>query len=552
MSSRSARLTRRLLHDSPLRHKTYRTYYIASIAAAMGYTMQGTIAAWLMATLTPSELRVALVQTASMLPTLLFGLVAGSLADIVDRRKVLIITQTLLIAATALLGLAEIFGTVSSVWLLAATFIIGAGFTFYMPAQQASLSDMVSKQELPQALGLGSAGFNVSRAVGPALAGVLTTLAGSGVALLLSALCFALMIHAVRGWKKVPATIPGVPERVLPGIQSGLRYARHSPLMLALLARNFLFCLCAAALWALLPVIARDKLLLGADGFGLLLACFGVGGILASLTVPRRVAQFGLNTMVNVGTCLWVAMNLVLAWSPYAPLSMVAMFFAGIAWICVMSAIWAGVQSAAPAWVRARSVSMVLVVMQATLALSSIFWGWLAGAQGIGISLATAAGLMLALLLLTLRMKVHMGDEADVTPYGQIPELAIKSEPLPDDGPVLIQIHYHIDPKNQRDFLRAIRASEATRRRNGASDWRVFRDLGEPGQFVERFIITSWAEYVRLRARMSLADRHVHEAFEQFQKPGHEIRITRMLSTHLRDTDEHGDSDETPAAPPSA
>lgn len=535
MSSRTSRLTRRFFHDSPLRHKTYRIYYIAAIATAMGYTMQGTIAAWLMATLTPSELMVALVQTASMLPTLLFGLVAGSLADIMDRRKVLIVTQTLLIASTALLGLAEIFGAVSSVWLLIATFVIGVGFTFYMPAQQASLSDLVPKQEMQQALGLGSAGFNVSRAAGPALAGLLTAFAGSGFALLLSALCFVLMIFAVSNWKKVPAAIPGVPERLIPGIQSGLRYARHSPLMLALLGRNFLFCLCAAALWALLPVIARDKLSLSADGFGLLLACFGFGGILASLTVPKRVTQFGLNATVNAGTCLWVAMNLVLAWSSFTPLSMIAMFFSGIAWICVMSAIWAGVQSSAPAWVRARAVSMVLVVMQATLALASIFWGWLAALQGIGVSLAAAAVSMLALLLLTVKMKVHMGDEADVTPYGRIPELTISIEPFPDDGPVLIQVHYQIDPKDQPAFLRAVQACEATRRRNGASDWRVFRDLGEPGMFIERFIVTSWAEYVRLRARMSLADRKVHETIEQFQKPGVEIRITRLLSTHSRD-----------------
>ena len=173
--------------------------------------------------------------------------------------------------------------------------------------------------------------------------------------------------------------------------------------------------------------------------------------------------------------------------------------------------------------------------MQASLALGSVLWGWLASSEGTRIALIASAGTMLALLALGYRVQVRMGDEADITPGLQLPELAIAVEPLPDDGPVLIQVEYQIDAENREAFLNAIPAIEPTRRRNGASNWRVFRDLGEDGRFVERFIITSWAEYVRLRSRMTVADRQIQERVAQFQQPGAAIRISRLIGTTLRD-----------------
>ncbi len=493
--------------------------------------MQATIAAWLMATLTPSAIMVALVQTASTLPTLLLGLLGGALADIVDRRRIILSTLFLLILATVVLGVAEILGIVGPVALLAATFVIGAGFSIYLPAQQASVNDLVERADLPRALGLGSAAFNLARAIGPALAGAIAAWIGSGSAFLASSLAFVLMIAAVRRWNKSRPGLPGVPERLLPGIQSGLRYARHSPLMRALIGRNLTFSICASALWALLPLIARERLGLGAGGFGLLSASFGIGGVIAAFTIPSQLHRVPLNRVVNLGFLLWAAATLMLASTHVTAIALVATCATGIAWVSVLPSLAAGTQSAAPAWVRARAVAISMVCMQASLAAGSALWGWLASLYGIGLSLAASAIAMLVLLGLSFRVRVRMGDEAEVTPGVQLPELSIALEPLPDDGPVLIQVQYEIDPGNHRAFLEAIQECEATRRRNGASDWRVFRDLGNEKHFVERFIITSWAEYVRLRSRMSVADRQIHERMERFQNPGVPIRITRLIST---------------------
>src|SRR5437763_12610255 len=251
--------------------------------------MQTTVAAWVMATLTPSQLMVALVQSASTAPALLFGLVAGSLADIVDRRRLILGTQCLLLAATAILGMATLAGLVGPVMLLALTFLVGAGLSLYLPAQGASINDLVSRQDLPRAVALGAVAFNVARAIGPALAGGIAAWLGSGSALLASSLFFIVMIVAVYRMKKRERALPGVPETVLSGVLSGLRFARHSPAMRSLIVRNVGFSVCASAFWALLPVIARDQLRLGAGGFGLLSAGFGAGAIVGALAIPGQL-----------------------------------------------------------------------------------------------------------------------------------------------------------------------------------------------------------------------------------------------------------------------
>jgi MFS family permease len=317
-----------------------------------------------------------------------------------------------------------------------------------------------------------------------------------------------------------------VPETLLSGIQSGLRYARHSPPMRALILRNLSFCVCASALWALLPVIARDQLGLGAGGFGLLSASFGIGAIIGALYIPPQLHR--------AGVVLWALATLLIAATHTIAIALAGACAAGAAWVTVLASLSAGTQSTAPAWVRARAVAMNLVAMQTSLALGSVLWGWLASSEGTRIALAVSAGTMLALLALGYRVRVRMGDEADVTPGLQLPELAIAVEPLPDDGPVLIQVEYQINPENREAFLSAIQTIERTRRRNGASDWRVFRDLGEDGRFVERFIITSWAEYVRLRTRMTVTDRQIQEHVGQFQMPGIAIRVSRLIGTTAR------------------
>lgn len=519
----------RRLRGSPLRLPRFRRFYYGTIATALGFTMHATVAAWLMATLTPSALMVALVQTASSGPALLLGMVAGTLADIVDRRVVVMATQALLLGSTAVLGVATLAGMMEPMSLLILTFMTGIGFVFYMPAQQAMINDLVPRPDLARAVALGAVAFNVARAAGPALAGALAAWIGSGSAMLVSALFFTVMLLALHGWRPAARSIPGAPETLFSGLRSGVRYLRHSPPLQAAVIRNLAFSSCASSLWALLPVIARDQLQMSAGGFGMLLGFFGAGAVAGALWIPRHLQRVALNTVIVGGIVVWAVAILVIAFSPWTVLAVAGTAAAGAAWVSVHASLSAGTQSSAPAWVRARAVSTNLVSVQGSLALGSVLWGAIAAIANTRTALAMSALVMVLLLVLTRRVRVTMGNEADVTTGVQLPELSLAIQPGADDGPVLIQIEYRVDAQRREAFLHAIAAVEGVRRRNGASSWRIFRDLEDEGRFVERFVIKSWAEYTRQRARMTVAERELQQRVVQLHEEGVPIRISRLI-----------------------
>jgi MFS family permease len=528
VEGRLAQLASSFFAGSPLRHPTYRIFYAGSIAAALGYTMQTTVAAWLMATLTPSAVMVSLVQTASTAPALVFGLVAGAMGDIVDRRRIVVATQVVLLAGTALLGVAALAGFVGPPALLAMTFVVGSAFVFYQPAQSASVNDLVSRAELPQAVSLNAVAFNVSRALGPAVAGAMTAWIGSGSALLASSAFFIVMMFAARRLPVRPPAHLGVPERLLSGVQSGVRYVRHSPAMRAFILRTLSFTACASALWALLPVIARDQLSLGAGGYGFLFGTFGVGAVAGAVSIPSQLKVRSLNRIVFSGMLLWALASVLIAATLEVAFAAAGAFGCGAAWVTVHASLSTGTQSTAPAWVRTRAVAMNLVAVQACLALGSPAWGYIATVFDTRVAMALSAALLLTLVLLNRGVRVRMGSEADVTP-GPHDALGLDVEPGPDDGPVLIQIEYQIDPPDREAFLEAIHRVGPTRRRNGATSWRVFRALGSEGRYVERYIVESWAEYVRLRSRMTMADRAVLSQAQDLQSKEVPLKVSRFI-----------------------
>jgi len=248
---------------------------------------------------------------------------------------------------------------------------------------------------------------------------------------------------------------------------------------------------------------------MGAGGFGALFGMFGTGAVISAFGMPRLLQRYSLNSVVTGNVFLWIVATLVVAASHIVAIAMIGALAAGAAWVGVLASLGAGTQSAAPAWVRARAVSLGLLAVQASLAIGSALWGVLASLAGPQVACALSALLLMILHLASRGAVVHLGSEAETTPFASLPELAVAGEPMPDDGPVLVQVEYFIDPEQRDEFFEAVQAIEPTRRRNGASDWRIFRDLAEPGRFVERFVITSWAEYIRSRLRLTIADRRL-------------------------------------------
>jgi MFS family permease len=308
--------------------------------------------------------------------------------------------------------------------------------------------------------------------------------------------------------------------------------------MRAIIVRNLSFSLCASALWALMPVIARDQLGLGAGGFGILFGSFGAGAVAGALTIPRLLKKHSLNKVVVAAALLWVIATTLVAATGIAAIAMVGACGAGAAWVGVFASLGAGTQSAAPAWVRARAVSTGMLVVQTSLAAGSVVWGVVASWADTRVALLASACLLLSLLAVNRRVRVRLGKDHDILPGAQLPDMGIAVEPRPDDGPVLIQVEYRIDEPNREAFLQMMRKIGPTRRRNGATSWRVFRDLSEEGVFVERYIIDSWAEYVRLRSRMTIADRQLQEEVARFQRDETPIRVSRLLGVNLPDAGE--------------
>jgi MFS family permease len=522
----------KILSDSPLRYPAYRLFYAGCVTTALGYTMQGTLAAWTMAMLTPSAFMIGLVQTATAGPVLLFGLIAGAVADITDRRRVILTTQLTMFFAVLLLGITEWLGALTPVLLLGLTSVIGIGFAFYVPAQLTSINGLVARHELPKALALNTVAFNVARAVGPGLAGMMAAVLSTGVALLASAPLFLLMGVTAYFSKRAEVHRQDAVEGVLTGVRAGLQFTLHSATMRAVVIRNLGFSLAASAFWALLPLIAKEQLNVGADGFGWLFAAFGVGAIVSASAMSRLLGRVPVQAIATWGATGYAVAIGLISMTHMTSVVVFCAAMAGAGWVVVLTCHATVTQSSAPGWVRARAVSVYLVSTQAGLAVGGALWGMWASFGGIQVALLSSAAMLMLIQLLTGRLRFDIGTEADVTPYAPLAELSLPVEPNPQDGPVVVQLQYVVDLQIQSEFLRAMETVGPTRRRSGARNWELFRDLSDPECIYERYVVASWAEYLRQRARQTQADRAQYQAALRYQRVGIPVRVLRMIGVH--------------------
>jgi MFS family permease len=503
----------------PLREPLFRALWIASVASNVGTAIHGVGAAWLMTSLSPSPLLVALIQTAASLPLLLLALPAGALADVVDRRRLLLVTQSWMLAAAAGLGALTLAGWTTPLSLLALTFTMGLGNALNAPAWQAITPELVPREELPEAVAMGSAGFNLARAVGPALGGLVVAAAGPAAAFLLNAASFVGVLFVIQRWRREPPESLAPAEQVLGAIRAGNRYVRYAPALRAVLARLGAFIVGGSAIWALLPLIARQQLRLSPAGYGLLLGCFGAGAVAAAVLLPGLRARLAPDRLVVLATLLFAAITAGLAGlrSPLA--AGAALAAAGFAWLAVLSTLNVEAQVVVPAWVRARALSFYLLVMQGGLAAGSALWGSVAARAGMPTALLAAAAALLlgAPAALRYRLRGAEGAPADLTPSLHWPDPTVAAQPHPQQGPVLVTVDYRIDPRRWREFATAMRAVGRLRRRDGAYRWSLFRDTADPGHWLETFVTESWAEHLRQHERFTVADRAIEDRVNAFQ-----------------------------------
>jgi len=500
---------------SPLRHPVFRSLWIATLISNTGTWMQNVGAAWLMISLTPSPLTVALVQAATSLPVFLVGLPAGALADLVDRRRFLILTQAWMLAAAAILGILAILNLITPAILLGLTFAVGLGAAMNSPALQATIPELAPKSELRNAITLNGVSINIARAVGPALGGVVIAAAGVGFVFLLNAASFVAVLVALFRWKRPPAQNPLAPERLAGAIRSGFRYAIHAPALRAVLIRAAIFTLGASALWGLLPV-KINAIHLGAGDYGLLLGCLGLGASTGVFLLPKARRTFSPDVMAAATTTVFALCTLSLALIDNIFLLATTTFAAGMAWITLMSALNTAAQAAVPAWVRGRALSFYLLMFQGGLAGGSAVWGWVAGRSGVAWSLALAAAFLIIGLLPALRYKLAAAEGLDQTPTMHWPAPELVVVPRPDDGPVLISVEYRVHPESTSDFVAAMNELRPVRLRDGATSWELYQDTAEPGRHVEMFVVESWSEHLRQHERITAEDRKLEDRIRRY------------------------------------
>jgi MFS family permease len=514
-----------------LRHRTFRGFWGASTAYFVGNAMQTMAAAWLMVERTGSSFLAALVQTAVFLPMFLLSLPAGVLADTADRRRLLLASLLTQAVAVTLLALLLLGGVAGAGTILGLTFVAGCCTAMMSPAWNSAVGEILPREELPQAIVAMSIAYNAARAVGPALAGALYALAGGGWVFGAAVAGTVAMAAAVRRWPPrphPPSRLP--PERLWGGMLAGLRYAWHSELILAQLVRTALFGGTGSALWALLPAIGAQRLGLGAQGFGLLMGCLGTGAVAIGLVLQPLTRRVGLERLMATCCVLFAGVMAVAALSRWALPVYVALVVGGAAWMAAMSTYNTATQTSAPPWVRSRATALHVLSALGSFALGSALWGALAGLFGLPTALCLAAACLLVGLPLALRFPLRMGEAHDVTQVQPFEDLLVADEPDPSAGPVSVEIGYRIREGDAPAFLGAIEQLRAPRRRDGATMWRVYRDLGDPTRYVERFIVSSWAGYLHQRARATLADQELEAQVRAFVAEGAPVTMQHYIA----------------------
>ncbi len=522
---------------APLSHPVFRALWISSLVSNIGTWMQNVGAAWAMTSLSPSPLMVALVQSATSLPVFVVGLPAGAVADIVDRRRLLLVTQTWMLAAAALLAVLAFVDLMTPTTLLVLTFALGIGVAMNTPTWQAITAELVQPSELTRAVALNALPINIGRAVGPAIGGVLVAAAGPTLVFALNAASFVAVLAVVYRWRRQAprALLPA--ERVIGATRAGLRYARHAPQLAAVLVRTGVFIVCGSAFWALLPVIARRDLGLSALGYGLLLTCFGFGAVVGAALLPRVKRRFTVDAVVALATVLFALVSALTALWRFIPGLGIAMMLGGVAWIAMMASLNGAAQTAVPAWVRARALGIYLLVFQGGLGVGSALWGL--AAQHVGVSIALASSAAAAILGLTAILRWPLREireitMLDLTPSAHWPEPHLDVVPAPDEGPVRVEVEYRVDPLQADAFVEAIRDLERIRRRDGAVTWAVYQDPGRNGRYVESFIVESWLEHLRQHERATVGDRTVQERIRQFHIAGAPPSVTHLIAANFR------------------
>jgi MFS family permease len=501
--------------------------WTASTLANVGIAMFDTATGWFMANMSPNPMVVSLIQTATSLPLFLFTIPAGALTDLVDSRRLLISANLAVLAVSAAFAALVSAGQASPALLLGATFLLGVAGALAAPGWVSIAPLLVPRRDLESATAANTAGYNMSRAVGPAIGGFVIVLAGVAAPFWIYAIANVIVLAALAWWRpprRVTSSLPA--ERLTTAVSTGLRHARNNRHLHATLMRTLAFFPFASAYWALLPLIARSAPDQGPAFYGLLLAAIGVGAILGSATLTRLRAFVGPDALVAWASVGTAAALVAFGLTRNAAGLLAVSALAGFTWTLTISTLYVSAQVALPDWVRGRGLAIFLTFIFGATTFASALWGQIAALQGVDIALYIAAAAALVAIPASWGSKLQTGLGVNLEPalHWRFPRVAFDVGWR--QGPALVTIRYRIDPANRDEFLRAMREIGAERKRDGAYAWGMFEELSAPGRYTETFLIESWLELMHLYERVTNADRLMEESVRK-------LLIDKPEITHL-------------------
>lgn len=514
---------------SPFRHPVFRKVWIANLASQFGGLIQIVGASWMMLSIADSAEMVTLVQSSTTLPIVLFALVAGAFADSYDRRLVMITAQVFMLLVSVALAVSAYLGLVTPWLLLLLTFLIGCGAAFNGPAWQASVADMVPREDLPSAVALNSMGFNVARSAGPAVGGLIVAAAGAATAFAINAISYLGIIGVLARWRLTAEerTLPR--ERLGTAILAGVRYVAMSPNLMSTLLRGLVFGIGASALMALMPLIARDLVAGGSVTFGLLLGSFGAGAVGGALLAHRLRQGASNETIVRMAVLAFAVAAVVTALSPWLPLTMAVQLLSGAGWVLALSTFNVTVQTSAPRWVVGRALSLYQMLTFAGIAGGSWVAGLLTAELGVAQTLLISSGILLACAAMGLlfAQPETAALNLDLLRRWREPDVALEIEQR--SGPIVISIEFRIAEEDVLEFLAAMGDRRRIRRRDGARHWTLLRDLADPELWIERFDSPTWLDYVRQSQRATHDDAIVWDRINRLHRGPGKPSVRRLI-----------------------
>ncbi len=514
---------------APLRHGVFRRIWLASLVSNLGILIQGVGAAWAMTQMTSSADKVALVQTALMLPIMLIAMPAGAIADMHDRRVVALISLAIALTGATVLTVLAWLGLVTPNILLALCFVVGSGMALFGPAWQASVSEQVPTETLPAAVALNGISYNIARSFGPAIGGIVVATAGAVAAFAVNAVLYLPLMVVLFLWNRThePSRLPR--ERLNRAIVSGVRYIANSPSIRIVLIRTLVTGLIGGSVSALMPLVARDLLHGGAQTYGVMLGAFGMGAVFGALNITEVRRRLSGEAAVRACAISMAGAIAAVALSNSAILTAVALVVAGAVWMLAVALFNIGVQLSAPRWVAGRSLAAFQASIAGGIAMGSWGWGHLTDAAGVEIALLVSAGLMLLSPLLGIWLRMPPVGARNEAASEVLADPEVRLSLTGRSGPLVVEIEYRVAQDNARAFHNVMQEVQLSRQRNGAYGWSIARDIADPELWTERYHCPTWLDYLRQRNRATQSERALHQRAIDFHLGPDPIRVRRML-----------------------